>query len=70
MMTRTHFNVIADIVKDNYDPMDHRRIITENLLHDLCDFFKSQNRSFNSDKFWQRCGFPCRPISIEEAENN
>jgi len=52
-ITKKHFEAVAKIISD------HRYIGTidskRKLVNSFCDYFKSQNKNFNSIKFYNAC---------------
>lgn len=66
-MTRKHFKAIAEIIKQIYEARERSgdyqcgddawslETLTM-LVHELCDYFATQNEHFDKDKFQTACG--------------
>ena len=52
-ITKKHFEAVAKIISDHryIGTMDSKR----KLVNSFCDYFKSQNKNFNSIKFYNVC---------------
>ena len=55
-ITKKHFEAVAKIINNNSFGneclhLDNKR----NLVNDFCNYFKTQNKNFNSFKFYNAC---------------
>ena len=53
MLTRKHYNLLADAIKETSDGQDNVRTVVEGIAEAL--YF--DNPDFNHDRFMEACGF-------------
>ena len=57
MLSRKHYKTIASIVKDSttLDAYGDEIVHKEDLINDLCKYFKQDNNRFDYDRFINAC---------------
>ena len=62
-ITKKHFINIAKIIDDNSKHNDDDKRI---LVNAFCNYFKSENKNFDSIKFYNACFKTFKPISDDQ----
>ena len=55
MLTKKHFNKIAEIIKTHHNSAYGYNVVTKKFIDDLSNYFKSDNPNFNENKFKEAC---------------
>ena len=66
-LSKKHFEEIAKIISNNSFGNDCLHLDNKrNVVNDFCKYFKTQNKNFNSFRFYNACFKTYKPLSDKQ----
>ena len=62
-LSKKHFEAIAKVIDENTPHNDDTKQL---LVNAFCNYFKTQNKNFNSFRFYNACFKTFKPLSKEQ----